>query len=138
MTANLLDEDAPDAEDFVVCAMAAVMRSATERDTDEVMPFCLVTRITGEDDPDCGCDDPVMQLEFFDRGAAAASLTKRSGHRRMTRLARSLVDVTMSDGSIANADYVITTLKPVRMPYVDDKIVRYVGRYRIGLSFVAV
>jgi len=142
--ADLLGQDAPDVEDFIACAMAPVMRCATERDSDDELPFCVVTRIAGPDDPDCGTDDPVVQLEFFDKArdglskAQAAGETKNRGHRRMTKLARDFVDVTMSDGSTANATYVITTLKPVRMPYQDDQIVRYVGRYQVGLSYVAV
>ena len=129
---------APDAEDFVVCAMATVMRSAVERESDDVLPFCVVTRIAGAEDPHQGTDDPVVQLEFFGRGAAAAKMAAIDGNDRMKRLATDFVDVTMSDGATANANSVTITMAPVRMPYKDDTIVRYVGRYTIGLNYVAV
>ncbi len=136
--ADLYDQDAPDVEDFIQSWMQPVMRSSVERKSDDPLPFCLVARISGADDPDCGTDDPVVQLDFFGKGPQAAAKAARDGHRRMTLLARRSDDVTLSDGSIANADFVETILKPFRMEYADSKIVRYVARYRVGLSYVAV
>jgi hypothetical protein len=135
---ELLDVDAPDVEDFVVCWMQPVMRCATERDTNDVLPFCVVTRIAGADDECVGVDDPTVQLDFFAAGAAAASVAAKTGHRRMNYLSQHLPAVTMSDGSTVGADYVETVLKPFRMAYADDRIVRYTGRYIIGLHYVAV
>lgn len=138
MTAELYADDAPDAEDFLVCWMQPVMRSAVERDSDDVLPFCVVTDVSGDDDPNAGTDDPILQVEFFGDGAEAAKNAKRDGHRRMMLLARELRNVTLSDGSVANPDYVDTVLKPKRMPYAHDRVVRYVARYQLGLSYVAI
>lgn len=135
--ADLYDQDAPDVEDFVQCWMQPVMRSAVERETGDDLPFCLVTRVSGADDPDCGTDDPVVQLDFFGKGVQAAKQAANDGHRRMTLLARTSDDVTLSDNTIANCDFVETILKPFRMDYADSQIVRYVARYRVGLSYVA-
>ena len=144
MPAELLDSDSPDVEDFVVSWLAPLMRTATERKTDDTLPFCQVARVSGADDPDLGTDDPVVQVDIFDHarnGLAAvqnAAVSARNVHRRMTLLARELSTVTLSDGADANADYVITLIKPFRMTYANDQVVRYVARYQLGLSYVAV
>lgn len=135
---DLHDEDAPDAEDFAVSAMASVMRTSVERFTGSEWPFCVVQRVAGEDNPEQGIDYPVIQLDFYAPGKQAAKTAANEGHRRMMYLARNLVDITMSDGSIANADYVKTFQKAVALPYKDDLIVRYSARYELGLSYVAV
>lgn len=144
MTAELYDQDAPDVEEFLCRWLAALLRTATERSTDDPMPFCVVTRIDGADDTNSGVDEPVVQLDIYDRArnsllaAQAAKQTANAVHRRMNLLARHLDSVTMSDGTIASALDVTTVIKPFRMPYADDKVVRYVARYRVGLSYVAV
>lgn len=138
MTVDLLDEDAPDEEDFVSCWMQPVMRSAVERGLDDVLPFCEVTRVAGSDEPECGTDDPVIQLDFYGLGATAAKAAAKQGHRRMMYLARHLPTVEMSDGSTVGADYVETVLRPFRMTYAHDQIVRYTARYALGLHYVTV
>mgnify|MGYP003531487768 FL=1 len=128
--------DSPDSEDFVVSWLQVQARASTERDTDDELPFAVVTRIAGVDDPDGGSSEDSVQVEWFDRGASAASFTARRGHRRMMLLAREQTDVTLSDDTVASIDYLKTTMRPTRMPYADEQIIRYVARYRIGLSFV--
>ena len=146
---TLLDEDAPDAEDFVVCWLQPILRAATERDPGDALPFAVVQRVAGSDDQNCGEDEAVVQIDVF---AATTNASLAEGlapnvakywakrvTRRMNRLSRNLDDdVTMSDGSVANADYVANVMKPVRMPYQDESIVRVVGRWSIGRSYVAV
>ena len=137
MSTPLYGFDAPDVEDFTVSWMAPLMRSAVERENDDVTPFCVVTRISGADDPDAGTDDPVVQLDFYGVGAAAAKIAANQGHRRMMLLARESGDITMSDDTVANCDFVETLIKPFRMAYEHEQIVRYTARYRVGLSYVA-
>lgn len=144
MSAQLLGDDAPDVEDFLCSWMSPLMRTATERKTDDEMPFCQVARISGADDADLGADEAVVQLDIFDRARAGmlaaqnAAISARNVHRRMTLMAREQSNVTLSDGSIACPDMVTTILRPFRMAYGDDQIVRYVARYTVGLSYVAV
>lgn len=135
---DLHDQDAPDEEDFVACWMQPVMRTAVERDLDEELPFCEVTRIDGADDPESGTDDPVIQLDFYARGAAAAKAASKLGHRRMLFLFRNSPTVTLSDGSLADIDFGVTLIKPFRMPFEYDLIVRYTARYMLGTSYVTV
>lgn len=144
MTADLLDEDTPDAEDFCCSWLAPLLRTATERRTDDELPFCVVTRIAGADDAHTGTDTAVVQLDVYDGArdgmvaAQAAALTARDVHRRMTLLARELTTVTLSTGALANADYVDTVIKPFRMDYANERVRRYTARYELGLSYVAV
>lgn len=133
-----LDEDSPDAEEFVVSWIAPVMRAAVERKTGEELPFVVVGRIAGADDQNTGCDDAVVQLDVYADGTGAASDAAADVHRRMLLLSRECSDVTLSDGTIANCDYCDTDIRPFRMPYEDDRIVRYTARYTLGLSYVAV
>ena len=138
MTADLWGEDAPDVEDFITCWMQPLMPTAVERAADDALPSCVVTRISGPDEPQSGTDDPVVQLDFYGQGAVEAKQAANEGHRRMMLLARESRNVTMSDSSVANADFVETLLKPFRMTYAHDLIVRYTARYHVGLSYVAV
>lgn len=141
---ELLDQETPDSEDFMVSWLQPLLRSATERKTDDELPFAQVQLITGEDDEDCGTSDEVIQVDWFDHArdgmtaVQAAKQTAREGHRRIRLLARFLEAVELSDGSFAAADYVNTIMKPVRMPYANDQVVRYVARYGLGLSDVPV
>lgn len=144
MTADLLDEDTPDAEDFCCAWLAPLLRTATERRTDDTLPFCVVTRIAGADDAHTGMDVAVVQLDVYDGArdgmvaAQAAALTARDVHRRMMLLARELTTVTLSTGALANADHVDTVIKPFRMDYANERVRRYTARYELGLSYVAV
>lgn len=134
----LYDQDSPDEEDFVTCWMQPVMRTAVERDLDDVLPFCEVTFIDGDDDSESGSSDLVIQLDFYDRGAKAAKAASKQGHRRMNLLFRTSPDVTLSDGTVANVDFGGCLMRPFRMPYQHDLIVRYTARYQLGLSYVTV
>jgi hypothetical protein len=141
MTVDLLDRDAPDSEDFVVCWLQPLLRAAVERRTDDPFPFAIVGLISATDDPDSGVDDEIVQIDFLDRARdglpakSAAKQTAKLGHRRMTRYMRYIDPVLMSDGSTVYADYVDTVMKPVPMPYDNDQVRRYVARYRIGLHY---
>lgn len=138
MSTPLWDWDAPDVEDFTVAWLQPLLRTAVERGIDDPLPFCVVARISGGDDPEHGTDDPVVQLDFYGSGPAGAKTAANQGHRRMMLLARESGDVTLSDESVANCDFVETILKPFRMAYEHDQIVRYTARYRVGLSYVAI
>lgn len=144
MTVYVLDQDAPDVEDFLCCWLAPLVRTATERRSDDPLPFCVVTRISGADDVDSSTDEPVVQIDIFDtarnnlQAVQNAKTTANLVARRMNYLARHLdTNVLLSNGAAANADVVTTVIKPFRMAYTDERIVRYVARYQLGLSYVA-
>jgi hypothetical protein len=124
--------------------MAPVMRAAVDRDNDDELPFCLITHIDGGGDPYCGDAEVIVQLDFLDRGATTAQAKANAkaaadlGHRRMLQLARFLDHVTLSDGSVANPDWVEVLLDPTPMPYAHDLIARRVARYKLGLSYLTI
>lgn len=140
---TVLDEDAPDEEEFVVCALQSVMRTAGEMPANnQDWPFCTVVRVSGDDDPVAGTDDPVIQLDFYGKGSTrdeslvAAKTAAKQGHRRMMQLAKYGDAVTLSDDSDVSADFITTVLKPFRMAFEHDLVVRYTARYLVGLSYV--
>ena len=138
MTEPLLEMDAPDEEDFVCCWLQPVIRAAVDRELGDELPFVTVERISGADDDDQGTDEPVVQLDIYDRGVPAAKAAARLVHRRMRRLFRDCPNVTLSDGSIASIDFGETVIKPFRMAYADDQIIRYTARYHLGTTDVTV
>ena len=135
---TLLGEDAPDVEDFVAAWLQPVIRAAVERDSDDVLPFCVVARVAGGDDPDCGFDESVVQLDVFGAGPLAASAAAMTVHRRMMLLARELTTVIVTGGVSVSPNRVTTQMKPFRSPYEHDQVVRYTARYGVGLAYVAV
>jgi hypothetical protein len=137
MTAELAGRAAPDVEELVVAWLAPVVRSAVERRPGDPLPFCVVQRVAGGDDPDRGHDEPIVQLDYLAEGVEAASAGANLVHRRMTYWARTLAAVAMHDGCLVNPDYLDTLFSAERMPYAHDRIVRYVARYQVGLSYVA-
>lgn len=134
---DLLDQDAPDVDDFVVTWLQPVIRAAIERETDDVLPFCVVTRVAGDDDQDCGFNSAVIQLDVFARGVVAAKQASKTVRRRMNYLARYLDHVPLSDGA-ASASYVSNQIDFTRAPYADEQIVRLIARYAVGIPYVAV
>jgi len=148
VSAPLLDEDAPDAEDFVACWLAPLLRAGVRREHSDAWPFALVQRISGTDDPVPGLDDPVIQVDILHKLAtpattitgqleAAAKVWANKVHRRMTLLATTYPDVTASSGDVVGIDYLTVLMRPHRQPFGDDSVCRYVARYRLGLSYVA-
>ncbi|MGU3650689.1 hypothetical protein [Mycolicibacterium sp. A43C] len=139
----LLDEDAPDVEDFVSCWLQPLLRAGIERKKDDPWPFALVQRIDGSDSPESGLDDPVVQIDVLYRAvgpdvdAAAGKIWANKVHRRMTKLGVEYPDVTLSDGSVSGLDYLRVLRRMKREPFGDDMVVRYVARYALGLSYVA-
>lgn len=144
MPTDLLDQNAPDVEDFLCSWLAPLLRTAVERKTDDELPFCQVARISGADDEHTGVDEATVQLDIFDGtrnnmlAGQNAAITADRVHRRMMLLSREASTVTLSNGTEANADSVTTVIKPFRMAYVNDQVVRYVARYQLALSYVAV
>lgn len=142
MTVDLLPDESPDAEDFFASWLAPLLRAGTEHKTTDSYPFAVVQFIAGTDDECTGFADGVVQVDFLDTArdglvaAQSAKITAREGHRRIMYLAKHCSDVVLSDGSTANCDYIDTTLMPARLPTEDERVVRYVARYQVGLSYV--
>ena len=139
MTAELLNEAPDDAEEVVIAWLTPLRRTAQTRRSGEPLPFTLVSHIAGEECPEeFYADDVVSVHTLCDKalGEDAAKDEAEATHRRMLLLARYLPDVVLTDGRIATLDYVDVFARPRWEPYGDDQILRKVGRYRLGLSYV--
>jgi hypothetical protein len=138
----LLSDEAPDdAEEVVAMWMLPVRPSSAIRLSTDPLPFTLITHITGSECEEESFSEPVVSVHTLcDKllGISAAKDECRKTHSRMLRLARYVEDITLSSGRIVNVDYVEVVESPIWVEYGDDAILQKVGRYRIGLTFVAV
>lgn len=140
MPIDLLNEAAEDAEELIVAWLTPLRRSGAIRHSGDPLPFTLVTHIAGSESVDEGLADPVVSVHTLcdkNLGEDAALAECKLTHRRMLDLGRNLRDITLTDSRIANVDYLEVVESPIWV-YYSDLVLRKVGRYRIGLSFVAV
>lgn len=143
MSVELFGQAPPNAVLFMLTWLAPLGAVGETRYERGELPYRQVNRIGGSDDVDEGIDHVLMSVHTF---GAAATAAERSAalheadrtHRRMLLLANNpLTDVVMSDGRLANVDYLEVVEKTRLSDYGDDSIARRIGRYRFGLSFVA-
>jgi hypothetical protein len=137
-----LNDEAPDdAEEVVAMWMLPVRPSSSIRLLRDPLPFTLVTHITGSENEQESLSEPVVSVHTLcDKtlGISAAKDECKKTHSRMLRLAKYVEDITLSSGRIVNVDYVEVTESPIWVPYGDDMILQKVGRYTLGLTYVAV
>jgi hypothetical protein len=134
------EEMADDAEEIIVNWLIPLRPSASVRLITDPLPFTLVTHITGSECEEESHSEPVVSVHTLcDKltGFTAVKNECRLTHQRMLRLARHIDDIPIS-GRIANVEYVDVTESPIWVEYGDDAILQKVGRYRIGLTYVAV
>jgi len=139
VTAEILNEAPDDAEECVIAWLNPLRRSAQTRRSGDPLPFTLITHITGTEDLDCGYADDVVSVHTLcdkSLGEDNAKNEADATHRRMLLLGRYLPDVVLTDGRVATIDYCDVFQRPRWEPYGDDQILRKVGRYRLGLSYV--
>lgn len=140
MPVDLISEAAEDAEEVVVAWLTPLRRAASIRAAGDPLPFTLVTHIAGTECVEESTADPIVSVHTLCAktvGVDAAMAECKLTHRRMLDLARSLRDITLTDGRIVNVDYLDVIESPIWV-YYSDQILRKVGRYQLGLSFVAV
>lgn len=136
---DLLDQHAEDVEELLLAWYAPLGALGMSRKTGDPLPFTLIRAVTGTENPDIGTADPVASVHTLcdkSLGWAAAKAAADMRHRRMLELARYLDTITMSDGRLASVDYVTVFQSPIWVDYEDTQIIRKVGRYTVGLSYV--
>lgn len=136
---EILNEAPDDAEEVVIAWLTPLRRSAQTRRSGDPLPFTLVTCVAGtECEEEFYADDVVSVHTLCDKalGEDNAKDEADATHQRMLLLARYLPDVLLTDGRIATLDYVKVFQRPRWEPYGDDQILRKVGRYTLGLSYV--
>lgn len=133
-------ESPTDLEEIIVAWLQPLRYTAIARQVDDPLPMALVTEVTGDEDDIIGIADPVVSVHTLcDRtlGYAAAKNEARNTHRRMLLLGRYLDAITLKDGRQAGVDYVSVFQRPRWVPYEDTQVLRKVGRYACGLSYVS-
>lgn len=139
MTVELLEWGAKDIEVLLVAWLSPLCRTASARVAGDPLPFILVTHISGSEDVDLGLADPVVSVHTLcDKtlGYDAAMIQAEKTAARMRELGRHQDAIELSDLSWANVDYCHVFESPVWVPFDDVRILRKVGRYKIGLSYV--
>ena len=141
MTAELLDEGPDNPEKCFIAWLSPLRRTANTRRADDPLPFTLVTHLGGPESVQLSNADALISVHTLcdkslgeDNAADESDMT----HRRLLLQARYLEDVDLADGRIATIDYLDVLQEPSRQPYGDDQIIRYVGRYVLGLSYANV
>ena len=137
--AALFADYAEDAEELMAAWLAPLRRSGSARQIGDPLPFTLITAITGTEDPDLEIADPVVSIHTLcDKalGWGAAKDEAQKTSRRMHELARYRDTITLNGGRAAEVDYVTVFQSPIWVPYEDTQILRKVGRYTLGLSYV--
>lgn len=145
MTVELYGEAPEDVEDLVLAwllplAISPEYLGAERPDVNGgKLPFRMVTGLHTVPDPNLFYVESLVSVHTFDRTRTLAKRAARDTQRRMDVLAHNpLSDIVMSDGRIANVECVETPEWPHPEPYGVDNVKRYVARYNVGLSFVAV
>lgn len=137
MTTPQLYQHAESVEQILIAYLSPQRRTAVARLVDDPLPFTIVHHITGIEDPQVGTADPVVSVQVLSDKALGWDLAEANAqqtHDALLYLARNLdTGPTSGYGSI---DYIKVVEAPIWVEYEDTQILRKVGRYRIGLSYV--
>lgn len=139
MTAELLAYAPEDIETAIVAWLTPLRRSGWERKAGDPLPFTLVNHITGTESASEGYADPVVSVHTFcDKtlGAPAARDECDKTHRRMLLL-MTKPQITVGNRLVAVQYVEVVPGEQPRWEFYSDNILRKVGRYRIGLPYVA-
>ncbi len=121
--------------------LAPVCRAGSAMRVGDSYPFILITKIGGTDDPLTNTAEPVMSLHTLCEkvlGYEAAEMAADTTHRAMTELVKNADPIMMPDGSLAICDYVKVVQAQIPVDYDEVAILRWVGRYALGLSYIPI
>lgn len=141
MTVELFDHAPPDVETLVVAWLAPLGSAAVERKTNAPLPFRLVSAVAASEDADLEVGEWVVSVHTLcarSQGRVAARDEAADTHRRMLALDRWRETIELADGDDGWVDYCNVVEPQMWQPYGDDQILRKVGRYAIGLSYLPV
>jgi len=140
MTAELNDYRPNDIEEMVVAWLTPLTRAGVSRDIGDPLPFIMVRHLTGAENIEQQTGDPVVSVHTLcarDLGWGAAKRQAAQTHDRMTLWGRYHDTVILPSTHVeAAVDYVRVFESPIWVVYSDLQILRKVGRYQIGLSYV--
>lgn len=127
-----------DIETLIVAHLKPLRRTDIERKPGDPLPFTLVNHIAGTESAGEGTADPVISVHTLCDKAAGAPAARDEATRTHRRMLSLLVDprIALSGGRVAAVSYLEVVEQP-RWEYYSDTILRKVGRYRLGLPYVA-
>lgn len=128
-----------DAMEILIAWMSPLRRTAEERIAGDVLPFTLISHVGGTENEEEGTAAPILSVHTLtDKALGRANMTveSKATHRRVLRLARHVDPITLTDGRPVGIDYIDVIESPLYVPYGDDQILRKVGRYEVGLTYV--
>lgn len=140
MTAELYGSIAPNSQSFVLAHLLPLAGDwghlgAKSWTTGMVLPYRMVTLIPGPSDLISSYS--TVRTHTFAKTFTEANNEAWNTHRRMLVLADDpLTNVVMSDGSIANCEWLEVSEEPHEEPYAAESVVtRFVSEYHLGLHF---
>lgn len=140
---ELLDQDATDAERFVIAWLTPFVELLSppggvdiRRRSGDALPFAIVREAANSEDGQQMTAYPTVSVHWLAATESDCRSFSKDGHRRMLVLARDpLTVVDFGDGESANAQWLETDHAPIWVDYRNDQIFRRVSRYRIALPF---
>lgn len=130
MVAELLNEGPADIESIVVDWLQPLRRTTNTRRAGDPLPMTVVECTAGTEIVEESFAEPVVSVHTLCRkslGEDNARDEMLKTHKRMLLLARYLEDYDL--------EYVKVFAYQRRIPYGDDQIIRYVGRYQFGQPY---
>lgn len=139
MTNGALNLDAALSPTKLLAAwLAPIRRSGAAMRIGDTYPFTLITKIGGTECPGLETAEPLMSLHTLcDKtlGYENAEDEADTTHRAMTDLARWATPILMADGTTAVVDCTEVVQSQVPVDYDDVGVLRWVGRYKLYLSY---
>mgnify|MGYP000526419338 FL=1 len=138
MTTPLYGYAPEDVTTALVAWLTPLRRTADSRGPNDPLPSTVVEHITGAEDSDAGvCDQVVSVHTFVAKSAGTVVLRDEAAktHRRMLLL-NDRPQITIGT-RLVSVDYV-EVVEPQIPVFYSDTVIRKVGRYRVGLPYVAV
>jgi hypothetical protein len=145
MTVELYGEAPEDIEDLVLAWLLPLAGSPTKLGAERPdvdggeLPYRLVTGLHIVPDDNLFYVEALVSVHTFDKTRTLAKRAAKDTQRRMDVLTDNpLTDIVMAGGRIANVEFCECPERYHYEPYGVDTVKRYVSRFNIGLSFVAV
>lgn len=144
MTAEILTEAAEDVETVLVSWLRPLYPDghvSNDRRSGDPLPYVLVHHLDSNEDICTSSVDALVSIHVLTHKAAGEVSSRDemdTVHRRLLLLGRYLEDVALIGGRNATIDYFDVSSSPKREEYGDEMILRRVGRYNLGLSYVEV
>lgn len=147
MAVELYGEAPEDVEDIVLAWLLPLTGDPTpnpnalgaDRPDGGALPFRMVTGLNTKPDPNLFYVESLVSVHTFDKTRTLAKRAAKDTQRRMDVLCDNpLSDIVMADARIANVEFCDCLERYHYEPYGVDTVRRYVARFNIGLSFVAV